>query len=160
MKNTPSYMKSVWSSDYSPREMDVKLSGVDEEDKSNALKELNRISTKNVEKTIDTSCIIKNQVSSSSVSIKTTIQSSTVSIESPTVMKRKYDENDENRLMTPNFNDNNTPTQKKFKLDEIKCDIDNILQEYTTNAEKDENELESSYFTSSNHMSPVLRRVS
>ena len=145
MKNTPSYMRSIWSENYSVFESDMPLNSKGNNDEF-VLKNLNRVNTKGLEKTINSNELLKKGKLNDSIS-------SSPSVLSPSNAKRKL-QSDENK----------TPVQKKAKLNEIKIDIDNLLGEYTTNAnEPDELEASisqsSSYFSSSNQMSPILTKV-
>jgi hypothetical protein len=153
MKNTPCYMRSIWASDYSSCEKIIQLNENNNNDDT-VLKDTNRINTKGLEKTIDTNKLIKKKGKSND-NIKS---SPAIATSSPSYVKRKF-ENDENKLEAK------TPMQKKFKLADIKVDIDNLLGEYTLNVSDTEEEDDvsinqsSSYFSSSNQMSPILTKV-
>lgn len=139
MKNTPSFMKSIWFDTYSPCEKTINPAG--NIDENTTLKDLNYVKTKNLEKNLNINGLAKDgKLNDSSIS------------SSPSLLKRKY-ENNENVK---------TPIEKKAKLEEIKADIDSLLGEYTMDISKvDELNITqtSSYFASSNQMSPTLTKV-
>jgi hypothetical protein len=130
-------MRSIWNLElYSLCEKQILLNG----NENSVLKDLNFVNTKGLEKNINSNELIK------------TGKSTGLSSSSPSLTKRKY-ENNENVK---------TPVEKKAKLEDIKSDIDTLLGEYAVNIRSvDELEITqtSSYFTCTNPMSPILNKV-